>query len=261
MCWIRCVLLLGLLGGGEAALFATATDAETLLREARAAEASLDSQHALDRYLAADQLRPNNASILQKIARQYSDRIVDLKTDAEKKASAESALAYSQRAVALDPRNAVNVLSLAVSHGKLSLFADTRTKVQYSRLIREEAERALALDPHYAWSHHVLGRWNHEVSELGLAARVWVRAFYGGLPSASPAEAVRYLSRAVELEPEELAHHLELGFAFLAAGETARARAAFEHGLALPSRAKHDEPAKARARAALAAMIRNQSAS
>ncbi len=252
MAWVRFALVLGFLMGGRPVLLAA--DVEALLREAHAAEASLDSQHALDLYLAAETLRPNDAAILQKIARQYSDRIVDLTTDAEKKASAESALAYSQRAVALDPRNAVNVLSLAICHGKLGLFGDTRTKVASSRLVRDEAERALALDPNYAWAHHVLGRWHYEVSDLGFAARAWVRLFYGGLPDTSMAEAVRHLSLAVQLEPDELAHHLELGFALLAAGQKEKTRAAFAHGLALPSRGKHDEPAKARARAALAGL-------
>jgi hypothetical protein len=26
--------------------------------------------------------------------------------------------------------------------------------------VKEEAERALALDPNYAWAHHVIGRWH-----------------------------------------------------------------------------------------------------
>lgn len=188
---------------------------------------------------------------MQKIARQYSDLIVDIDDIAEKKASAQRALAYAERSVKLEPTNAENVLSLAVCHGKLAVYSDTKEKVNYSRLVREEAERALALDPNYAWAYHVLGRWHYEVSDLGGASRMFVRVFYGGLPPGSRAEAIRHLSRAVELEPSELAHHLELGFAYLADEQTAKARAAFEKGLAMPSQGKHDEPAKERARAAL----------
>lgn len=230
---------------------------DPVVREALAAEARLDTRKALNLLLSVEKSRPNDAFLLQKIARQYSDLIVDLDDAAEKKASARRALEYARRSVALEPTNAENVLSLAVCHGKLAVYSDTREKVNYSRLVREDAERALKLDPNYAWAHHVLGRWHYEVSDLGGASRLVVRMFYGGLPAASRAEAIRHLGRAVELEPGELAHHLELGFAYVADGQTARARAAFEKGLAMPSRGKHDEPAKERARAALGKLGRD----
>jgi tetratricopeptide (TPR) repeat protein len=230
---------------------AAAAPVEDLVRDALAAEARLETRRALELFQAAAQQRPEDPYLLQKIARQYSDLVVDLPTEAEKKASVERALDYSRRAVALAPRNAENVLSVAISLGKLGLYSGTRDKVRYSRLMREEADRALALDPNYAWAHHILGRWHYEVADLGTTARIFVRIFYGGLPDASVTAAVRHLERAVELEPSQLKHHLELGFAYAAAREPAKARAAFEAGLAQPSREKHDEAAKARARAAL----------
>ena len=229
-----------------------ATDVSALLADARAAEAKLDSRRALELYLAADKAKSNDAAILQKIARQYSDLITELTTDDERRRYAQTALDYSLRAVALAPDNPENVLSLAICHGKLGVFSDTKTKIKYSRLVKEEAERALRLDPNYAWAHHVIGRWHYEVATLGATARFFVKLFYGGLPAASTAEAVHHLRRAVALEPDELAHHLELGFALAADGDNARARAEFEKGLAMPDRGKHAAEAKARARAALA---------
>lgn len=229
-----------------------AADVNSLLADARAAEAKLDSRRALDLYLAADKAKPNDPAIIQKIARQYSDLIVDLTNDDDRRRHAQTALDYSLRAVELDPKNAENVLSLAVCHGKLGVYSDTRTKIKYSRLVKEEAERALALKPDYAWAHHVLGRWNYEVATLGAATRLVVRLIYGGLPDASTAEAVKQLSLAIELEPGELAHQLELGFALAADGQKEKARAQFEKALKFPSREKHDESAKQRAREALA---------
>ncbi len=225
---------------------------DPVYRPALEAEARLDTRRALELFLDLEKTRPNDPFLLQKIARQYSDLVVDLPTEAEKRAAVERALDYSRRAVALAPKNPENVLSLAVCHGKLAVYSGTGDKVKYSRLVREDAERALSLDSNYAWAHHVLGRWHYEVATLGSAARFFVKLFYGGLPDATVAAAIRHLERAVALEPAQLQHRLELGFAYLAAGDTARARAAFAAGLAQPSREKHDEPAKARARAALA---------
>jgi tetratricopeptide (TPR) repeat protein len=226
----------------------------TLLQEAQAAETALDSARALELYLQADQAAPGNALILQKIARQYSDLVLDQPTNEEKKRYAQTALDYSLRAVALNPRDPVNVLSLAVCHGKLAVYSDTKTKIKYSRLVKEEAERALDVDPNYAWAHHVLGRWHYEVASLGLTSRWLVRLIYGGLPAASHEQAISYLRRAVALEPEELNHHLELGFAYAAAGNPSEARIHWQHGLQLAPRGKHDAAAKQRAREALQAL-------
>ena len=245
----RAFLLLVLFAAvGAAAL----GDDDERLQRALAAEARLDSAAALALLLAVERDRPDDPLVLQKIARQYSDLVVDQTTRAEKKRHAQLALAYAERAVALAPDDPVNVLSVAISRGKLALYSDTRTKVAYSRDVRDYAERALALAPDYAWAHHVLGRWHHEVAALGNTARFVVRLFYGGLPPASVDDAIRHLERAVALEPGELSHHIELGFAYAAAGRSDEARAAWQHGLSLPSRHKHDEPAKQRARAALA---------
>lgn len=244
-----------LLGAGLAVTL-RAADADSLLRAASEAEARQDSRGALTLLEQADALRPGNGFILQKIARQYSDLALEQPTVAEKKRYAQTALDYSQRAVAVDPKNPVNVLSLAVCHGKLALYSDTRTKVQYSRLVRDDTEQALALDPNYAWAHHVLGRWHVEVATLGFAARVWVRMFYGGLPEASVDEGIRQLQRATELEPGELNHFLELGFAYAAGDHRAAALAAWQHGLAMPLRGPHDAFAKRRAQDALAKIER-----
>lgn len=241
--------LLGLLG---LVALLRAAGPDDLVREALAAEARLDSRAALRLFEQADAARPNDPLILQKIARQYSDLVVEQPDVEAKQRYAQTALEYAQRAVALKPDDAVNVLSLAVCHGKLALYSDTKTKIRYSRLVKEEAERALALDPRYAWAHHLLGRWHYEVADLGATSKFFVRLLYGGLPPASFDEGIRQLQRATELEPDELNHWLELGFAHAAAGQPDAARTQWTRGLAMPSRAKHDEPAKQRARAALA---------
>ena len=120
--------------------------------------------------------------------------------------------------------------------------------------MRSEAERALRLDPDYAWAHHVLGRWHYEIASLGISARLLVRLWYGGLPAASFEESQRHLSRAIALEPKALAHPLELGFAYAAAGQLARAKIEWQRGLAMPALKKYDQPAKLRAQTALEAL-------
>lgn len=225
-------------------------DVEAILKQAREAETRLETRRALELYQEADRLRPDDPEILQNIAEQLSDLSLELGKDEEIREQARKALSYAKRAVELAPDNALNVLSLAVCYGKMAVYSDTRTKIRYSRLVKQHAEHAVALDPSLDWAHHVLGRWHHEVAELGFATRFFVRLIYGGLPGASREKAIHHLEKAVELAPTRVPHHLELGFAYLAAGRKKDAQRSFERGFALPSVERYDDPAKERARAA-----------
>jgi tetratricopeptide (TPR) repeat protein len=240
-------------------IFSTLTQlvaADSLTEAALAAEARFDSQTALRLFREVEKERPNDPFILQKIARQLSDSVNDTEDRERQESLLAEALSYAERAVQLEPNNAVNVISLAVCHGKLATYADTRQKIAYSRLVKEAAERALALDPNYDWAHHILGRWHYEVASIGSTKRWLANLIYSDLPEASFERAIAELKRAVELSPESVAHTLELGFAFRANGQKAEARAAFQKGLALPNREKHDLFAKARAQTALAELER-----
>lgn len=223
-----------------------------LIEEALAAETRLDSARALELFQAADAAKPDDAFILQKIAKQYSDMVPDQTSDAAKKDLATRALGYARRSFELEPTNAVYALSLAICHGHLAVVGDVRTKVEYSRLIKDETERSLQLDPNYAWAHHLLGRWHYEVASLNSVARFFARILYGGIPPASVEQGIAHLKQATELEPDELNHWIDLGFAYAAAGQKDEARGAWERGLAMPDRGKHDPVAKRRARDALA---------
>ena len=69
--------------------------------------------------------------------------------------------------------------------------------------------------------------------------------------SASLAEGLWHLERAVELGPDCVAHRVELGFALRAHGREAEARAQWQRALELPVREIHDEQSRRRASAAL----------
>ncbi len=223
-----------------------------LVQRALAAESAQHTEEALALFLEAEKSDPQNPFILQNIAQAYSDSIVDIDREEEKTRRANLTLDYAERAVALEPDKAVNVLSVAIARGRLATYSDTRTKVEFSRQIKADAERALALDPNYAWAHHVLARWHYEIASLGSMSRWFAKLIYGGLPNASFSEAESHLQRAIALEPENLIHRLELGFVYQAEGREDDARRQFERGLNMPSAQKHDNIAKARARAALA---------
>ena len=117
--------------------------------------------------------------------------------------------------------------------------------------LAQEAEIAARLDPKNDNAWHVLGRWNYEVANFNPILKALAQAVYGRLPDASNEKAIEYFSEAIALQPRRVAHHLELGRAYLALGEKQRARQQFNKGLSLPSTEKDDENNKQRARMTL----------
>jgi tetratricopeptide (TPR) repeat protein len=225
---------------------------DSLVRLGDAAAARFDPEGALRFYLKASLERPKDPTVLLKIAKEYSDSTVTMTDTAESARRIEKALRYSQRAAELDPGSAVAVLSQAVCYGKLADFCDGRRKFEYARLVKEYADRALAMDPNYAYAHDVLGQWECEVATLGTAKRLLASLIFGDLPPASTEESVRQLEWAVRLEPDIATHRLALGFAYLANGQTAKARRSFEYVISMPTKEIYDADCREQAQRAIA---------
>ncbi len=228
-----------------------ADDFATLMKRGDALDAKLRTKEALEVYLEAEKLQPDNAELLHRIAKQYGESMLDVSSKAEKKAMGEKSLTYSKRAVAADPKNAMAQLSLAVSYGRLASYLDNKTKIAYSKLVKEHVDRSIALGPRNDLAWHVLGAWQYELANLNAVLRAIAGLVYGTLPSASNEEAVRAFKKAIELNPQRVANHVELGRTYLEMGKKAEARAALEKGLSLPDRQRDDPDVKRRGREAL----------
>jgi tetratricopeptide (TPR) repeat protein len=239
-------LFLGLLISAHAV-----DDFATLMKRGDALDAKWRTKEALDVYQQAEKLEPNNADLLHRIAKQYGESMLDVSSKAEKKALGEKSLEYSKRAVAADPKNATAQLSLAVSYGRLATYLDNKTKIAYSKLVKEHVDRSIALDPQNDLAWHVLGAWNYELANLNSVLRAIAGFVYGKLPNASNEDAVKAFKKAIELNPKRVANHVELGRTYLAMGMKGEAKAALEKGLSLPDQQRDDPTVKQRAREAL----------
>jgi tetratricopeptide (TPR) repeat protein len=97
--------------------------------------------------------------------------------------------------------------------------------------VREQALEALRLDPDHPGALHVMGMWHAEVRRLPGIARFFAKSFLGGqiFGSARWDEAVRLLSRAVEVDPQRLAHHLDLARIHRDIDQPEQARLHYQH--------------------------------
>lgn len=85
-------------------------EAAALYDQAAVAESELRTRDALQLFLQVEKLAPDNAKVMQKLARQYSDSTIDATSEEQQLQLLDKALEYSQRAVDLDPQDPINVL-------------------------------------------------------------------------------------------------------------------------------------------------------
>lgn len=137
---------------------------------------------------------------------------------------------YARRAVEAEPTDPDGHFILAVALGRTALSLGVRERVRYATDIRDAAQRSLRIDPAHAGALHVMGMWNAEVMRLSGVARAFARRFLGAevFAEASWQNAIRYMERAVAIEPERISHRLDLAGMYVDTGQKAKARAAYE---------------------------------
>lgn len=215
--------------------------------------AALNATSALNHYVEAIKLEPNNYEALWKAARSAVDRAsYDETGDSQAKLFA-LAETYARAAVAANPNDAEGHFHLARALGKRALSLGVRQRIKYATEVRAQALDCLKVDPKHAGCLHVMGVWNAEVMRLNGFTRMIARNLLGGkvFGSASWSEAQRYLEESVTNEPNRIIHHLDLAAVYKDRDDRVKARAQYQAVIDLPISDYNDKHFKSEASAAL----------
>lgn len=109
---------------------------------------------------------------------------------------------------------------LAATWGNRAIFTGGRDKVRLGRNVEAYANRALELDPGYAYALLALGIYYRELGSLNWIERTFANTFFGGLPEGGNEKAIRFLVRALEQDPTLVMTHFELAETYRAEGNT-----------------------------------------
>ncbi|MFI5235046.1 MAG: tetratricopeptide repeat protein [Gemmatimonadales bacterium] len=223
----------------------------------------LDPQTGLKHYEIALQLDSNNYEALWRA----SDAMVDVAKqtpDSVKSPGRDSMYAAAEllarRAVAADSNGAEGHFVLAQAVGRASLTKSKKERVKRAKEIRDEALRAIAIDPGHDGAYHVLGRWNAEIMRLSGMTRFFAKTFLGGavFNEASWNNAQKFMEKAVALNPNYIYHHLDLGEVYVDREQWPAARAQLQQVESLPVTDAMDPTYKAAATALLAKIANKQ---
>ena len=185
-------------------------------------------------YESALAVKPGHFGTLCRLARVESELGEEGRGEAQRHVIA-AAVEHARAAVKAAPDSAQGHVWLAVALGRQALKEGPKTRLALSREIKSEVDRAIALDPGIGRAYHVRALWNRKLATLNLFERGVASTVLGGVPKgASMENAVRDLQKAIELEPNYINHHLELGRTCLMLKHHAQARQELERSLALP---------------------------
>lgn len=217
----------------------SAQTAADLIRQGDEYYSQFDDAKALEEYIAAVKLEPENYEALWKTARAYFD-LGDLMEPKDKNAVEEQrklfteSYKHARQAVRANPNDTWGHFFYSAAQGKYVLTQGKKEQINASKTIKDEIEKAIELNPENDLAYHALGIWHRTMAEIGGAKRLLGGMLYGSIPKGTNEESEKYLKKAIELNPEYTNHHLELGRTYLAMENYDLAKQEFQKTLELP---------------------------
>lgn len=201
-----------------------AEDVDHLITDAEQLEKHGETDSAITVLKAAEKLDSENILVAKLLARQYVLKVDDATDPAAKKTFGEMALVLARKAADKLPNDSEAQVALAAAYGKLCDLVDGKTRVEYSKQVYVEANKALRLDPGSDFGHLILAQWNFQMISLNPILKGLTEVIYGQFPMASKEEAIVHYKKAIELAPERIVHHAEYAKALDIMGDASAAR-------------------------------------
>ena len=226
-------------------------DVNLLLREAQQQESALKEVEALQKYTQIVKLQPYHLQALCKCS-ELCSRIGNRQRSRSEKADYfRAARTYATAAIRVNSGSSEANFVMAMALGRMALISSGKEKITVVNEIREYAEKSIRLDPANFKPYHLMGKWNYEVCNLSLTERALAKWFYGGVPSGSFEESIRYYEKSRSLNPGFALTYLELARVYHRNDQKTKAKGLLEAMLLLPNNTCDDPRIKEEGRTLL----------
>ncbi len=210
-----------------------------------------DYEGSIERYRAACLLDSNSFEAFCKLGRSLNLKGETAKKDSQL-AIFEEARDVENHALSLDENHADAHFQLARALGKIALFKGIFKSASLAKQVRDECRRALKIDSLHDGAWHILGRWHREVGKKPKILRIPM-----GLGAANKKDALAFMQKALEINPENINHRLEMGNTYRRFKNHDLARSEYRKCLELAAEGPLDKKYQGEAKKSLAEMDKN----
>lgn len=222
-------------------VYAQTQSIEALITEGKRLQSIYKEKEALDKFEAALLKDPNNVEALHHASILLSKEGERQSSKEAKKPYFEKARNYSLKAIKLNEKEPEAHFTHAVALGRLSLLADSEEKLKNAKVIKQEAERTIQLNPRHAGAHHILGRLNREIANMSPIKVMAAKALYDGVPEGCTFEkAATYFQKAIELDPNYILYYYDAALNYEYWNKQDQAVSVLEKAIKLPLKTPDD---------------------
>jgi tetratricopeptide (TPR) repeat protein len=213
----------------------------TLLEEAKSLERQFKTEEAIKKYQEILKANPNDQKSLLRVSELYCMMGNETENEERRKQLYQLAISYADRIWLSDSTTADAHYAKALVYGRQITYSSVKEKALLTKKIKEEADKALVIDPNHFKSLYTLAKWNDEVSSLNPAAKAALKVFFGGLPSASIEEAIRLYQEVRKLSPTFILNNYDLALALKKSGKPDQAITIMNAQMKYPIKTTEDQ--------------------
>ena len=195
---------------------------------------------------------PQNADVLWRLSRVY----VCMGDVAESSQQCEiyyrKAVEYARQSIAANDSKSEGHSWLAASLGSIAMYEGSRRKVELCREIKSELDLAVQLNPKDEVAYTIMGSFYRALGGINWVERQLADLLLGGLPHGGYTEGETAFKKAIQISPNVLRHHFELGMLYYESGRKEEAKKELQFASTLPIQMASDARRKARMNKVLA---------
>lgn len=196
-----------------------------------------ESLNVYEEVLAKD---PDNITALWNLSVLHAKIGYRKESDQEMRPHFKTAVDFAEKAVNSHPNNGYAYYAMAVATGRMSEVLGPGGKIDASRKVKENIEKAAERIPDFAAVWHLYGVWHSDVANMSGAVKAAAGLFSGGIPDASNQKAEEYLSRAISMDEDNILFHLDFARHYMKVDQPEKAKPLLEEILTIEPQMKDD---------------------
>lgn len=194
-------------------------------------------------YLSILAQSPKNADVLWRLSR-VNVCMGDMSHDQQRELYYRRAVDYARQCIEVNRAKSEGHSWLAASLGSIAMFEGSRRKVELCREIKSELDLAVKLNPRDEVAYTIMGSFYRALGGINWVEHQLADLLLGGLPEGGYKDGEAAFKKAIEISPNVLRHHFELGLLYYESGRKSEAKKELELARSLPVQLASDHRRK-----------------